>query len=195
MAIDNSNTTTPESEKDLAQTPNWFIRSLEKYMGTEISMDVCALPSTAKHEIYYSLEDDNDALKCNWSADYKEVMDDDFAHPTAWCNPPFSDPITWINKILEQVDLGVDTYLLLPNNPETAYVRKAKRYAETIIEMPFRLKFLRPDGSKFLDDNGREKTPKFSCLVAVMNRRGLTSPTHHTYHDFREGFYAKGKEL
>lgn len=181
--------TTPVTEKDLAQTPDWFIKSLEAHLNHPIDMDVCALPETAKAEAYYSLVDDNDALVADWVTDWQECEEEDFIYPFCYCNPPFSDIHTWMDKVIEQVGVGADVAMLLPNNPETAYIRKAKRYAETIIEMPFRLKFLRPDGTKFLDKNGKEQGPLFSCMVAMFTKVGLSQPTHHTYHDFREGFY------
>ncbi len=191
MAVENTNSTTPEKEKDLAQTPWWFIKSLEARLERKIDIDVCALAKTAKAEIYYSLEDGNDALKSHWVEDYQECVEQDFVYPLAYCNPPFSDIHPWIDKSLEMVNVGADVAMLLPNNPETSYVRKAKRYAETIIEMPWRMRFLKPDGSEFLDKNGKKQGPKFSCLIALFTRHGLSNPTHHTYHDFREGFYGK----
>lgn len=188
MAVSNQNSTTPEAEKDLAQTPPWFIKSLEAYLGKKFDIDVCALAATAKADIYYSLEDGNDALICNWVEDYQECVEsEDF--PLGYCNPPFSYMLPWLTKVIAQVNNGVTMAMMIPNNPETAYVRMAKQYAERIIEMPFRLKFYRPDGTKFLDDKGREKSPKFGCMIALFTEEGLVCDTKHCYHDFRVGFY------
>ncbi len=46
MAVSNENSNTPESEKDLGQTPWWFIRSLENLLGREFDLDVCCLEAT-----------------------------------------------------------------------------------------------------------------------------------------------------
>ncbi len=80
----------------------------------------------------------------------------------------------------------------MPNNPETAYVRYAKEWADTIIEMPFRIKYRKPSGEMFLDNKGKEQGPQFSCLVAIFTPLGIKKPnTSFMYHDFREGFYQK----
>jgi len=86
---------------------------------------------------------------------------------------------------------GTTTAMIIPNNPEVAYRRKLKEVCDTFIEMPFRLKFLRPDGSKFLDKNGKEQGPKFSCAVGIITPIGLKAPSRVIEYDFRPGFYEK----
>lgn len=186
MAVENGNSTTPKAEKDFAQTPWWFIKSLESHLGSTIDIDVCCQAKTAKAGMYYSLEDGDDALVQDWAADASEV---DIVNPLGFCNPPFSSPLVWVNKAEEEAQKGFNTLVLLPNNPETEYVREAKRVAEVIIEMPFRMKFLRPDGTPFLSPTtGKIQTPKFSCLVALITEAGATTKTDFYYHDFRVGF-------
>lgn len=188
MAIANENSTTPESEKDLAQTPWWFIKSLEKFLDRKIDIDVCCLPSTAKAEVYYSLEDGVDCLQEQWVADWQEYKEQEFVYPLAYCNPPFSNIMPFLEKVVEQVGVGADVAVMLPNNPETKYIRYAKEHATKIIEMPFRLKFLKPDGTPFLDKKGKETGPKFSCMIALFTKWGLYNDTKFCYHDFRVGF-------
>jgi phage N-6-adenine-methyltransferase len=188
MAVANENSTTIESEKDRAQTPAWFIKSLEKLLDRKIDMDVCCSENTAKAEVYYALDEGVDCLKEQWVADWQEYKEEDFVYPLAYCNPPFSNIMPFLEKIVEQVGIGADVAVMLPNNPEVAYVRYAKEHAMTIIEMPFRLKFLRPDGTKFLNKYDKEQSPKFSCLIAYFTKYGLCNSTKHTYHDFRVGF-------
>jgi hypothetical protein len=188
MSVENENSTVPKSEKDFAQTPPWFIKSLEHYLQRKIDMDVCCIESTAKADVYYSPEDGVDCLNEMWVADWKEFVEYEFAYPFAYCNPPFSNIMPFIDKIIEQVGIGADVAMMLPNNPETAYVRKAKEHATLIIEMPFRLQFLKPNGEPFRDDKGKTQSPKFSCLIAYFTKEGLCNKTEHTYHDFRVGF-------
>lgn len=181
MSIENENSLTPVNEKDCAQTPKWFIASLLSLLGKEsFDLDVCANEATAKANIYYSLDErDENSLNLGW-------LD------LNWCNPPFSNIEPFINKASLEATKGKTTIMILPNNPETAYIRAAKACADTIIEMPFRLKFLRPNGEPFLDKKGKEQGPKFSCLVAIITPLGLHAPKRSMYYDFREGFYKVG---
>lgn len=182
MSVDNNNTTTKESEKDLAQTPWWFIESLKDYAGIhDFDLDVCANKNTSKCNVYYSLEEDENSLVLPWG-------------DINFCNPPFTNISEFLYKArYEAYSIYSSTYMILPNNPETKYIREAKQMSDTIIEMPFRMKFLRPNGEKFLDKKGKESNPKFSCIVAVITPLGLKVPTRHVYHDFRVGFYKKGE--
>lgn len=172
MAISNENSNTPELEKDLAQTPWFVIKGVEHLFNTKILLDVCASSKTAKCKNYLTKE--IDALSTNhWSK-------------SNWCNPPFSNIMPWIERaVAEALIHGNTTYMLLPNNPETGYIRTAKMYAEYFIEMPFRLKFLRPDGTEFLGKNGKPQSPKFSSAIAVFSTIGLKAECKSLYYDFR----------
>lgn len=173
---------TPESEKDLAQTPVWFIDSLLNLLGLDyFKLDVCALESTKKAKKCYSLiERGQDALNLDWDT-------------WNWCNPPFSNVTPFLEKSVSESLSGYkNTAAIMPNNPETAYIRHAKQFADVIIEMPFRLKFIRPDGTPFLDKKGKEQSPQFSCLVALYTPLGSRRQNPaHMYYDFRDGFYNK----
>lgn len=176
-----SKSTTTESEKDLAQTPVWFINSLCDLLGIEFfDLDVCALEKTKKASYFYSLVERNEnSLELDWDL-------------WNWCNPPFSNILPFLEKAVKESSSGFkNTAAIMPNNPETAYVRYAKEWADTIIEMPFRMKFERPNGEKFLDKKGREQGPQFSCLVAIFTPLGVRKPTSFMCHDFRKGFYHK----
>jgi phage N-6-adenine-methyltransferase len=185
MSISNENSTTPESEKDLGQTPFWLIRSIESLVGTEFDLDVCCLKKTAKAKNYFSLEEDRDCFTTPW-------VGNAYGPTLAWCNPPFSNVMPFIERAVDQCDQhGTTTIMIIPNNPEVAYRRKLKEVCDTFVEMPFRLKFLRPDGTKFLDKKGTEQTPKFSCAVGIITPLGLKAPSRVIEYDFRTGFYEK----
>lgn len=170
-----NNTTTPESEQDSAQTPWWFINSLESFTNLEIDLDVCAASNTAKHKEYLSLEEGDDAFKQSWAG-------------INYCNPPYSDITRWVEKAHGEAMSGSITLMLIPDKPEVGYTRLARRYADTVIHMPFRLNFLRPDGSEFLDKKGKKQGPKFPVCVYIFTPQGLSLPIRDVYHDFRVGF-------
>lgn len=166
MAIENQNSTTPANEKDYAQTPVWFMSALFEAFGFVPDLDVCAQAETAKAEAFYCLADGLDGLALPWS-------------PSNWCNPPFSDITPWIEKaFIEQRTNGATTYMIFPDSPETGYCRASWALADRIYHMPFRMRFIRPDGSDFRDDKGRIVTPKFSTRLVVFDgsRRGASAP-------------------
>ena len=173
-----NNSTTPESEQDCAQTPWWFIHSLEHFTSLNIDLDVCCAPSTAKAQQFYSLDegvDSVDGLEAIW-------------HKTNWCNPPYSDVAPWVTKSANESISGSTTMMLIPDKAEVGYTRLARQHADTVIHMPFRLNFLRPDGSEFLDKAGKKQGPKFPVCVYIFTPQGLQMPIRDIYHDFRIGF-------
>lgn len=173
----NKKSNTVESEKDCAQTPWWFIDSLKDFLDMgRFHLDVCCTKETAKAAEYYSLDDGKNGLTLPWAN-------------LNYCNPPFSNILPWITKATIQTEELSFTAMLMPDNPETKYVRWASERADTIIRMPFRLNFIKPDGTPFLDSKGRNQGPQFPCLVAWFTPLGLKVPTRFIYHDFREGFY------
>jgi phage N-6-adenine-methyltransferase len=171
--MENHNSTTPEDEKDLAQTPVWFIDALQSYLGTDFDLDVCALAKTAKVPNYYSLaERGEDAFKLPWARN-------------TFCNPPYSNIRPWIIRAGTQAMAGKTTAILIPDKPETDFTRTSRKIADTIIHMPFRLRFLRPDGSEFLDKHGKKQGPKFAVAIHLVTPHGLKMPLRDVYVDFR----------
>jgi len=170
-----NNTTTPESEQDCAQTPWWFIKSLEDFTSLKIDLDVCCSASTAKAADFLSLEYDCDGLKGSWDN-------------VNWCNPPYSDVNPWVEKSYAESLGGNTTLMLIPDKSEVGYTRLAREHADTVIHMPFRLNFLRPDGTEFLDKNSKKQGPKFPVCVYIFTPQGLKMPIRDIYHDFRVGF-------
>lgn len=174
MEAYNGNTTTPAEEANLAQTPMWFYEALEKQLRLKFELDVCAIAATAKCENYYSLlEREEDSLKLPWAAHN-------------FCNPPYDDILPWVDKAIIEAGRGNVSALLAPDKPEVKYIRKSRRFADTMIHMPFRLKFLRPNGKKFLDKKGKESGPKFPVTVVLFTPWGINFPVRDVYVDFRE---------
>lgn len=175
----NTTSTTPAKEKDCAQTPKWFVQSLESLLGVRFNLDVCANKATAKVDNYFSLDEKgHNGLELPWDS-------------INWCNPPFSDIAPWLNKARAEAEKGNFTAVIFPDNTETGYSREAFEGADTIIRMPFRLCFLRPDGTPFLDRKGKKQGPQFPCCVAWYTPLGVKAPTRTIYHDFRLGFFGK----
>lgn len=171
--MDLNNTTTPEPERDLAQTPPWFVKAAENFLGLRFEVDVCTLKATRKCPAFYSLIDFGvNGLEVPWGR-------------VNWCNPPYSDVMPWVKKATQEAEHGRISCLLIPDKPEVGYIRACDEVADTIFHMPFRLNFLRPDGSEFMDKDDKKQGPKFPVALILFTPWGLRSPTRHTYVDFR----------
>lgn len=105
-----------------------------------------------------------------------------------WCNPPYSNILPWVNKATHEAANGRMSVLLIPDKPEVGYIRECRKYADTIIHMPFRLNFLRPDGTEFLDKDGKKQGPKFPVSLILFTPHGLNMAARDIYVDFRK-FY------
>lgn len=174
MEAYNGNTTTPADEANLAQTPKWFVQALEKVLRIKFKLDVCALSKTAKCPDYYSLvEYDQDGLKLPWTSHN-------------FCNPPYNDITPWVDKAIMEAGRGCVTAMLIPDKPEVGYIRKCREFADTIIHMPFRLQFLRPNGEEFKGKQGKKQGPKFPVTVILFTPWGISMPVRDMYIDFRE---------
>jgi len=75
---------------------------------------------------------------------------------------------------------------LIPDKPEVGYTRLARSAADTVVHMPFRLNFLRPDGEEFLDSEDRKQGPKFPVVLILFTPWGLKMPVRDIYIDFRK---------
>ena len=168
--MDLNNTTTPADEQDFAQTPPWLVQAVEAWRGIKFELDVCAQPQTAKCAAFYSLQTGLDGLSLPWAS-------------VNWCNPPYSLITPWVNKAI--IEPG-DTFMLIPDKPEVAWFRHAWGNAREVWHMPFRVNFLRPDGSEFTDAKGRKQGPKFPvCLMVFNGRNDKGKPSVVDYVDLR----------
>lgn len=171
--MDLNNSTIPEAERDLAQTPPWFVYAVENFLGFKFDVDVCCIKQTAKCEAFYSLIDYGvDSLIVPWGQ-YN------------WCNPPYSNITPWILKARDEARLGKNSCLLIPDKAEVKYTRLYREFADTAIHMPFRLNFLRPDGSEFIDKDGKKQGPKFPVVLVLFTPHGEHIPLRDVYIDFR----------
>jgi len=98
-------------KKDTYATP----QSVFDYFDREFTFDfdVCAEDSTAKCFNYFTKEDD--ALAQDWNMEYF----------TAWCNPPYSNIMPWVDKAIRDQDKGVTTVMLVMCDPSVGWFKRA----------------------------------------------------------------------
>lgn len=95
-------------------TPQPLFDALNAEFGFDL--DVCALPSSAKCDRYFTPE--TDGLAQEWSG-------------ACWMNPPYGDEIPrWIAKAAESAAAGATVVALVPARVETAWWWNHCRHAE-----------------------------------------------------------------
>ncbi|WP_421170240.1 phage N-6-adenine-methyltransferase [Aeromonas dhakensis] len=105
--------TTPESTRDMTQTPLYLFRALD--LEFNFALDAAALPETALCENY--LTPDIDALSVDWG----DFISPSVRSPWAWLNPPYSDIGPWVEKAIEQQGHGIGTVMLVPQDTSTEW--------------------------------------------------------------------------
>jgi len=123
-------------------TPQDFFDTLDVEFGFDL--DVCALPSSAKCERYFTPKDDG--LVQDWRG-------------VCWMNPPYGDGISqWIRKAHQSSLLGVTVVCLVPARVDTGWWWDHCRYGE-IRFIRGRLKF-----------GGADTSAPFPSAVVVFGR-------------------------
>lgn len=95
-----------DDDVDDRGTKREFFDKLDQRFG--FTLDVAAAPHNAKVERYFTREDDG--LKQSWQGE------------RVWCNPPWSDCLTWVRKAWAEWDHGFPRggadliVMLLPSN-------------------------------------------------------------------------------
>lgn len=94
------------SKTDQWATPRELFDQLDAVWGFEL--DVCALPSNAKCEDYFTPE--QDGLQQSWG------------QRTCWMNPPYGREIkAWMRKAVQEWEAGAKVVCLVPSRTDTAW--------------------------------------------------------------------------
>jgi len=94
---------------------------------------VCADETNYKVSKYF--DEEENGLKQDWGK------------YTCWCNPPYQDPMPWIEKAEEAAHLGATVVMLLPVDTSTAWFRAAFYGADEIVFLMPRVRFIGAPGS------------------------------------------------
>ncbi len=108
------------------ETPQWLFNKLDKEFN--FTLDVCALPETAKCKNYYTPQ--IDGLKQDWEDNI------------CWMNPPYGREIgVWIEKAYNESLKGATVVCLIPSRTDTKYWHDYCMKASEIRFIKGRLKF------------------------------------------------------
>jgi len=108
------------------ETPQWLFNKLDKEF--HFTLDVCALPETAKCKNYYTPQ--IDGLKQDWEDNI------------CWMNPPYGREVgVWIEKAYKESLKGAIVVCLIPSRTDTKYWHDYCMKANEIRFIKGRLKF------------------------------------------------------
>ncbi|EKE79070.1 DNA N-6-adenine-methyltransferase [Idiomarina xiamenensis] len=160
-------TTTPSSAKDYWRTSDQAYRDACYLCGVDdFNVDVAADDGNKKCAAYIS--EQADSLRIDWFLG-------DFAN--AWCNPPFSRKVEFLQKAYSERKRGL-ICMMLPYEPCTTWWRENIDGKATIVYVPDgRYNFLHPETGKQMSG------VPFSAAFIVFT--SLVSPTH--YVQFKRG--------
>ena len=185
--LENNSSQTPETERDLAQTPWWLIRQLEAITGYTFLLDVCAIGATKKAGYYYGPEDTDpfclasDCLKADWLEDLRSMLDERVRLsnpatpfplvPAAFMNNPYSAPTRFMAAAAKWSGLGVPVVGVVKDDRSTRWYRKYIRETATyILEPDGRVPFVKPDGTPFLTASGDIAAANFPVICPVWTK-------------------------
>ncbi len=141
-------TNTPQSEKDLWQTPANLFRALDKEFNFDT--DICASDKNALCKTFFTEE--RSALDVRWDFFYR--------HANCFINPPYSETAKFLDMASKQAKRFNLTVVALVNaNTDTAWFAEVAKTASEIRLISGRVSFVKPDGKK------ASGNPKGQCLI------------------------------
>lgn len=146
---------------DLWRTPPEVIDWIEDEFG-EIKIDLCASKQNAISEFY--LDERDDFLKDSWI----KTMMIDFGD-LAFCNPPYSNPLPFVNQCIKWSKNGYGVVMLLNNDCSTRWFNEIINKASIITHITNgRIAFLDSDGRATKGNN----KPQLVAYFAPFGRVG-----------------------
>jgi phage N-6-adenine-methyltransferase len=175
-------------EDDVRETPSELFESLHERF--DFTLDVCATHANAKCDAYFT--ECGEFLKSHISDEpYVTAppgvngLTGSWVGNRAWCNPPFSDIVSWV---LKAWDSGAELVVMLVPATRTEQpwwqdaVERLRDGKVPPSELPggwssFTTEFLQgrthflKDGKPILDPKtGRRSSPKFGCVLLIWQR-------------------------
>ena len=136
-------------ETDLWATPWWVFRFAERYfLKNKFTLDAAANKLNKKCDQFITQE--QNSLNMNWSKLSNKV----------WCNPPYSNPLPFVKKAIEQAQKGVEVVMLLNADNSTQWFKLCVENAsEFVFVINKRIPFLHCETQKESKSGGSK--PQF----------------------------------
>lgn len=133
---------TPEAIRDLWRTP----KAVFDYYDRRFNF-LCDVACSSKNCLCnYGFMHDNGENAISDTAEWTKVN---------WCNPPFSDCASWINKAIEQMKYGKLTVMLLPADTSVKWFKLAFDNCTECHFISGRLAFINEETGKPVSGNNK----------------------------------------
>lgn len=130
---------TPREIKDWWRTPPAIFAALNHEF--HFAADVAASDENHLLPLYFT--EAQNSLSLNWAQEVKSPI------AMVWCNPPYSNPLPWVQKAQREARRGIGTVMLVPSDTSVGWFIEAMRScAEIRFIIGGRLSFIRHDTGK-----------------------------------------------
>lgn len=164
MATGYAGTTTPETIRDLWQTPDYAFTLLDREFN--FALDAAASDKNTRVKTAY-LTEKQDALKCDWGRHLCPFT----PSRAVWLNPPYSDVGPWVEKAESECRRNnLIVVMLVPHTPDSAWWPYNASEIRVLRGVPNprpggrnysgRIKFINADTGRPVSGN-----PKGSCYI------------------------------
>ncbi|MGL4468409.1 MAG: phage N-6-adenine-methyltransferase [Plesiomonas shigelloides] len=146
MKADYTGSNTPESIRDLWQTPKQVFNALNGEFNF-----ACDVAASDKNKLCAQwITEEHNALQVDWS----EIEDVKWGY--VWCNPPYSKIMPWVQKAIEQQKQGVGTVMLVPADMSVGWFNEARMHCQEVrVIVGGRLAFVNADTQKPVGGNNK----------------------------------------
>lgn len=131
--------------KDNWETPWDFIDNISHEFP--IVLDVCTDGKNAKCQLFFT-----DSLNKDWHGAVQIT-----GGGYVWCNPPYSDPSPWVTKIIETLNAGTGSLLLVNAMTSSDWFHRALTVCAELWVFKGRIGFVDPDTGKPATSNDRSQ--------------------------------------
>lgn len=162
---------TKKQNKDLWATPWWIFRYAEQYFGIKFDLDTCAMAHNAKVSKFITPE--LDTLKADWPGRF------------CWMNPPYSNPLPFVLRAIQQSVLHNKTVVMLLNvDSSTKWFDMCVRNAKEIVYITnSRIPFINNDTGEETDQNNK---PQMLVLFEPKAPFGSLKSSYVSLHTMKE---------
>ncbi|MEZ8965519.1 phage N-6-adenine-methyltransferase [Vibrio breoganii] len=139
-------TQTPETIRDLWQTPKEVYQFYNKRFGFNVDM----ASSEANRLCRFYVTAEMDALNyATMDLIFDQLATESQVEPVVWCNPPYSDCRKWVNAVIEYADIFKCPFvMLLPADTSVQWFRTAFENCTECHLITGRISFINADTGK-----------------------------------------------
>ena len=169
--INMNKSNTKKSDKDLWATPWWVFHYAEQYFNIKFDLDACAMEHNTKVKNFITPE--QNTLTTDWQGRY------------CWMNPPYSNPLPFVLRAIQQSVLHNKTVVMLLNvDGSTKWFDMCVRNAKEIVYITnSRIPFINNETGEETDQNNK---PQMLVLFEPKAHYGSLKSSYVSLHTMKE---------